>query len=197
VLDGGYRIVLSVVSAAGRTATAYVPIVVSRTLTAFSAAPAVFSPNGDGRRDAVVFRVELARPTDVTLRLLRGVADAGVVLAVSLAAGEYAHRWDGRIAAARVADASYAAVLGLADGTVARVSLRIDTKPPSLVLRSRAPLRLWLGERARLVVTADGRRRTLAAGPGTVTVPLPRAPRRVHAVAYDEAGNASRPVRFG
>jgi hypothetical protein len=28
-------------------------------------------------------------------------------------------------------------------------------------------------------------------------VPLPRPPRRLHAVAYDEAGNASRAIRVG
>ncbi len=197
VADGAYRIVLQAVTPAGRKATAGVSVLISRTLSSFSAAPRVFSPNGDGRRDRVALGLELAMPATIELRVLRGSTAAATLLAATLPPGPAAVEWDGRTGGSRARDGAYTAELRLPGGIAARLPLRLDTHAPRLRLLSRRPLRLWLSETARVVAVADGRRLTFEARPGRVALSLARTPRRLRAVAYDEAGNASRPLRFG
>ena len=196
VLDGTYRVVLTAVTPTGRRATGTASVLVSRTLTSFRAVPRVFSPNGDGRRDAVRFDLDLAAPAAVQLRALRGSTRVTTIVAAALAAGAGTYPWDGRAAGRVVPDGAYTAELALPAGVTTRIPLRVDTRAPTLRLLSRRPLRLWLGEAARIAVTADGRRRIVAARAGGVTVPLSGTPRRLRAVAYDEAGNQSRAVHY-
>jgi hypothetical protein len=191
LLDGTYRVVLSAVTPAGRKASVTASVLVSRTLTSFALSPAVFSPNGDGRRDVVRFQVEVAAPAAAQLRILRGAAPVAVPFAATLPAGVTAVPWDGRGATGVVRDAAYTAELQLSAGVTVRAPLRVDTRAPTLRFLSRRPVRLWVGEAARVVVVADGRRIVVNARRGRVPLSLSRQPRRLRAVAYDEAGNAS------
>src|SRR5262249_46088406 len=72
VPDGTYRIRLTARGADGRTRTAAVTVIVSRTVLAYSADAKVASPNGDGRHDTVNFTLALAQPATVSLSLVAG-----------------------------------------------------------------------------------------------------------------------------
>src|SRR5205823_5487825 len=60
VADGRYEIVLSATDGK-QTVTSILPVLVDRTVRLFAAAPAAFSPNGDGVADQLAFSFELTR----------------------------------------------------------------------------------------------------------------------------------------
>jgi hypothetical protein len=192
--DGRYRIVLAVETVDGRQATASVDVLVSRLLRAFAAAPAVFSPNGDGTLDEVRFSFELAGPAAVRLQLRRAGRLAAGLFDEQLPAGAQQLTWDG--SSPRVGDGRYVAALTVSD-PVATVSLTtpvtVDTRRPRLTLISRRPLRVRVSERATLVGTLEGRPFERQVARGVVSLPAARAGRLV---ARDEAGNRSRVLRI-
>jgi hypothetical protein len=195
--DGLYQIVLTAVGASGRAVMARATVLVNRTLSGFKATPEIFSPNGDGRRDTLAFRFSLAGPAQVKLRILQNGAWVATAFSGPLAPGEQALSWDGRKRIGNLLDGRYEAELTVADinGSVSqRIAFTADSTRPVLQLVSRQPLRFRLSEPAEVVLLLDGRRevvrRTRA---GVFTVPLAAAS-RVRAVAWDAAGNTSRPV---
>ncbi|MDQ5819829.1 MAG: hypothetical protein M3540_00100, partial [Actinomycetota bacterium] len=197
--DGVYRIVLTA-SAAGKTVVASVPIVVNRTLVGFGASTPVFSPNRDGRLDAVSFPFSLAHAVQAQLRILRGTAEVALPFNGPLAVGTQKLSWDGTTSTgARAPDGAYRAELTVTDqlGPVKQtVPVRLDTVAPRLRALSLARLRFTLTEPARVAFTINGRRIVKLAKRGTFSVPFAGAPRRVVAVATDDAGNRSLALRL-
>ena len=106
-----------------------------------SAAPAVFSPNGDGAVDRAVVSVRLARAGSLSV----GVYDAAGKLVVTLqrpkklAPGRRVYAWDGRAKAGPCGDGRYTIAAKLRAGrktSTARCSVTLDTAPPVVRLTS-------------------------------------------------------------
>jgi hypothetical protein len=197
--DGVYRIVLTAVGARGKVVTASVEVPVNRTLSGLAASRSVFSPNGDGRADRVDFRFTLASPVLVKLRILREEEWVATPFAGPLAPGPQVLSWDGAKRVGRALDGSYVGELSVTDdvGTIVqRTPFAVDTTRPRLRILGARPLRLELSEPAEVVVVADAERRVISVEQaGVHTVPW-HAAVRVRAVAWDAAGNASRPATY-
>ena len=201
VPNGTYTLVVSAAGTNGRTVTARVGVLVSRTLSAFRATRTSISPNADGRADALSFTFTLAQPATVQLRILRDGAWIATPMTPSLLGpGPQAVSWDGKKRIGRPPDGLYRAELTVTDvvGAVTQATVfAVDTKAPALRLLSRSPrLRIQLSEAAEVVVVADGTRTVVRKkGPGVIVLPV--AATKVRAVAYDPAGNKSRVLRAG
>ena len=182
VADGRYTVSLDAVSGT-RTARIDIPIVVDRTLAAFAANPAVFSPNGDRRLDQLAFTFVLAAPAHVKLR----IAGGATVYEGDLLPGPQELRWE-----ARMPDGKYAAVLeatgpfGLR-GQTARFA--VDTTKPKLRLLSRAAWRFSVNEQVTITGTVGGVAVNAKVGPGRFV--LTGGPGRIAITAWDVAGNRS------
>jgi hypothetical protein len=186
VADGRYTVVIVARAANGREARAEVPVVVDRTLAAFSATPPVFSPNGDRRLDQLVFRYVLAAPAHVVLRLANG----RVIFESDPGVGPQELRWEERLR-----DGRYAAVLEAAGpfGTRAQTArFAVDTAKPKLRLVSAASRRFTVNEAVTVVGTIGGVRVDARVGPGRFA--LRGAPGRIAITAWDVAGNRTRVV---
>ena len=190
--DGTYRISLNAVAGA-RVASATVDVLVNRTLSAFRAARAAFSPNADGRLDALGFTFTLAQPADVKLRILRDGLWVATPFAGPLAPGPQAVGWDGSKRIGRALDGSYEAELTVTDAVAVvaqKVPFALDTRAPTVGLITRKPLRVRTDEPAELVVRAGGQRVVVTAdGKRLVRLPV-GLPATVQ--AWDAAGNVSR-----
>ena len=199
VPDGTYRIELVAVDARGKVVRGQVSLLISRTLSRFAATRPAFSPNGDGMADRITFRFALAVPAEVKLRMLRRRAWVVTPFEGPLGAGAHEVPWDGRKRIGRAADGPYEAEITLTDhvGTaVHRIPFAVDTRPPRLVLVSRRPLRLRVDEPGELVTQVAARRIVVkVAKAGVHTVPGVSAPAGARVVAWDVAGNRSRPLR--
>ena len=194
VPDGTYTIVITAV-AGTRRVSARVEVTVSRALSGFAVSPQVFSPNGDGRLDAVAFTFTLRTAARVRLRILERGRAVATAFSGQLTPGSQRLAWTRRLRDGRYEGEATATA---ATGTVSqRVRFGSDTTPPRLALASVRPLRVRVSEAAEIAVTADGRPVTVKAKrPGTYAVPVLAPPRSVSATALDAAGNASSPVRF-
>ena len=201
VPDGTYRIELVAVDARGKVVRGQVSLLISLgTLSRFAATRPAFSPNGDGMADRITFRFVLAVPAEVKLRMLRRRAWVVTPFEGPLGAGAHEVPWDGRgKRIGRAADGPYEAEITLTDhvGTaVHRIPFAVDTRPPRLVLVSRRPLRLRVDEPGELVTQVAARRIVVkVAKAGVHTVPGVSAPAGARVVAWDVAGNRSRPLR--
>jgi hypothetical protein len=198
--DGVYRIELTAVGVRGKVVTASVEVLVNRTLSGLELSRTVFSPNGDGRADRVDFTFTLAAPVEVKLRILRGDAWVATPFAGQLGPGPQTLSWDGTKRIGRPLDGAYDAELSVTDaaGTVVARNLpfAVDTTAPRLRILGARPLRFEVSEPADVVVVVDGERRVIpVARAGVQTVPW-HAAVRVRAVAWDAAGNASRPAKY-
>jgi flagellar hook assembly protein FlgD len=197
--DGTYRIRLTARDATGRTATASVAVIVSRTVLAYSADAKVASPNGDGRHDAVNFTIVLAQPATVSLSLVAGKTSVPLVTQ-TLPVGSQTIGWSGKAAdGAPVPDGRYRATLTIGTPPLAyseSVPLTIDTRPPKLSLVSLSPLRLRVGERVALRGVINGKRIATSAKPGTVRLAFRGTVHKLQLVARDAAGNDSLPLRW-
>ena len=191
---GTYVIVLTAVALDGRAQTATVPVSVNPIISGFASSGALFSPNGDGRLDTLEFRFGLVSSAQVKLRVLSRGLWVATVFAGALEAGPQALSWDGRKRLGRLLDGRYEAEL-TAPGFVQRFPFASDTRAPRLRLLRLRPARLWVSEPADVVLTVDGRRRTVRRDrAGGFAVPG-RPPRRVlRAVARDGAANVGRPL---
>jgi hypothetical protein len=195
--SGTYAIVLTAVALDGRTRTAAVPVSVNPIVSGFASSGVLFSPNGDGRLDTLEFRFGLASPAQVKLRVLSRGLWVATVFAGALQAGPQVLTWDGRKQIGRLLDGRYEAEL-TAPGFVQRFPFASDTRAPSLRLLRLRPARLWVSEPAEVVLTVDGRRRTVRRDrPGGFAVPGRPARRVLRAVARDAAGNVGRPLVAG
>ena len=181
--DGRYSVVLNARAPSGREANAVVPIVVDRTLAAFTVSPSVYSPNGDQRVDQLAFTFVLAAPAHVKL----AIAGGAVVYEGDMAAGSQDVRWDGRLRHGR-----HAAVLQATGpfGTRSQtVRFASDTRKPVLVLLSKAQRRFSVDEQVTMTGTVGGVRVKAVVGPGRFS--LAGRPGLIAVTAWDAAGNRS------
>jgi hypothetical protein len=194
VPDGAYTIVATAIGTSGEPVTRETDLVVSRTVATPALAPALVTPNGDGRDDTLSVSFALATPAAVTLRVLQGAAWVATPFSGALAAGAQTLTWDGKRRSGTTPDGPYTAILDVTDAVVtSHVSLpfTLDALPPALKLLS-SPLRLWVSEPARVTVRVNGATRRLVV---TQAGPLPplgiERLRTLVAVARDAAGNVT------
>jgi hypothetical protein len=196
VPDGRYEIVITATD--GRTTVAaVVPVVVDRTVAGWTITPRAFSPNGDGRLDAITFAYGLARQAAVRIDVKRSGQLAAAVFAGTLATGPQTLTWDGIAPSGRLPDGRYSAALTATTPlgtTVHALALRVDTRRPALRAISFRRLVFRIDEPARVSVVADGKRTVRSVRAGTFS--LGRSARRVRASAEDAAGNVSRVLLY-
>ena len=196
--DGIFQLELHATATGGRQATVTTQLAVSRTLGDVRAARLAFSPNADGRADRIAFRFELAAPAQIRLRILKQGKWVATPFAGPLEAGLRQIEWDGAKRVGRLLDGTYDAVVEATDAvTTSRIAVPFaaDTRQPKVKILQRFPLKVWVSEPARLTLRFGTRslvHEALAAGEARV----PRAPRLgiVRAVAWDGAGNISKPA---
>jgi len=196
--DGRYSVVVTARTAAGASVESVVPLTVNRTLGVVTAAPAVFSPNGDGRRDRLFVTFSLAAAADVRIRIERDGRWVASPLLASFFPGVQRFVWDGVRSSGTLRDGSYEAVVEAQDG-VGGISYAVpfasDTVAPSVRILPGRPLRIEVSEPVMLTLLIDGqalRREVKRAG--VVRIPWAASASRVRVVAWDAAGNASGPV---
>jgi len=197
--DGVYSIVLTARTAAGKQLQKTLPLTVSRTLGVVSAAPALFSPNGDGRNDSLEVTFSLTAPADVSVRIVREGRWVARPLFASYLAGQQRFVWDGSRAAGPLRDGAYSAIVEVTDAVVGTTSVSVsftsDTTSPRVKILPEDPLRVEVSEPALLTLRIDGavRQREVKRA-GIVRIPWSGRAARVRVVAQDAAGNSSRPV---
>jgi flagellar hook assembly protein FlgD len=195
VADGNYTIRVTARDALGRQVQATVPVAVSHTLLAFSAGAKIVSPNGDGRRDAVIFRFLLAQPAVATLALAT-TETSFTLLSTQLAAGRQSFAFTGTAAdGSPVPDGTYEVKL-TAGAVTQSLPLTIDDVPPTVSLVSVTPLRLRVVERVTVIATINGRVVRASVQPGIVRLAKRQVVRTLRAVVRDAAGNESKPVTY-
>lgn len=119
---------------------------VAAPVVTLDAAPAEFSPNGDGYRDAVRATITVDEPVTLTIQI---VSDRGLVVysngpGVVAEPGEVVFRWNGKTSRKRAAlpvrDGRYTIAATAVDSTgasaEAQAEVLLDTHPPALVWRS-------------------------------------------------------------
>jgi hypothetical protein len=196
--DGRYTIVITARTSGGATVQRLVPLSVSRTLGVVAVAPAVFSPNGDGRRDRLTLTFTLVAAADVRIRIERNDRWVASPLFASFLPGAQRFVWDGFRPTGVVRDGAYDAVVEAATpaGAISfGVPFVSDTVAPRLRILSGPGLRVAVSEPAVLTLRVDGQvlRREVERA-GVVRIRLSGPARRVRVVAWDAAGNSSGPV---
>ena len=179
VLDGDYTLVLAAKTVDGQAVQASVPIVIDRTVTAFSVSPSAISPNGDGVQDAASFSFTLAVAAHVHLAIDLGKNEIAAVEDASLPAGVVPAMW----APEGVPDGRYTVVLSEDSGVTHSLPLVVDTTPPRLRLLSPVTRRVSVSEAA-----------TLTLGRATVKVAklcVPRSNCAASCIAATSSGEAT------
>jgi hypothetical protein len=194
--DGRYTILLRARSALGVEVTKSVPLTVSRTLGLVTLAPPVFSPNGDGRSDALEIRFSLAAAATVRVRVLReGRWVATPLAATTYSAGSHRLLWNGRRGAAPVRDGAYVVSLESTDlvGTVGtEVPFASDVTAPRVEILDTRKLRVRVSEPSTLFLRINGRWSKREVRKASVlNVATDAFAARVRAYARDAAGNTS------
>ncbi len=165
-VEGPYTLRLEVRDQAQNTAVAQVLVTLGprNLLERFAATPDVFSPNGDGRREAATLEYELRASGIVRLEVRDGQGVLRRVLLSGIAQdpGVHALAWDGREdGAAPAPDGAYRARIRVEDpatgsfqeGTLA---LGLDRAPPAIVVdRPAADAYVSPGDSVRGSVTDD------------------------------------------
>jgi flagellar hook assembly protein FlgD len=207
VSDGRYTVRLGATSP-GQSASASRSIVVDRTLGHLAVAPALFSPNGDGRLDTTFASYELMRAATVRVQILRGRTLVATLASGDLGAGTQSLTWNGRSGGVPVADGLYSlrvrATTLLGTRTLSK-PVRVDTTRPvarilSAVARTRTTVTLRLSEAARVrlwfgpVGWWGGTSFTRDLPAGTSTVVHDGRYGGVRVIATDAAANRSAPV---
>jgi hypothetical protein len=195
--DGRYTLRVDAADAE-HTVSQSVPVVVMRTLGSVSASPAAFSPNADGRADRLTVRFTLLETAATRVRVLRDGSWVATLSSEVAPAGAHTVRWDGAKRLGRLLDGAYTAVvdattpIGTSSYAVPFVS---DTQAPTVRILPGRPLRVWVSEPARLTVRVDGHPLDVSARvAGVVAIPWRAPAGHVRVVAWDAAGNASKPV---
>ena len=198
VPDGRYTILISA-SDGTTTVSSSVPVVVDRTLGAFSLTPVFFSPNGDGRNDTLTIGFSLSRAAVARVEVEQASKPTATLFAGSLRAGPQSLTWNGASANLRVRDGFYAAAVAVTTpfGTMKESKLfRLDTTPPRITAISFRRLVFRISESARVTLLVNGRKHVLGVHAGVFSLHLGRRARRVAISAIDAAGNVSRVLRF-
>jgi N-acetylmuramoyl-L-alanine amidase len=198
VADGTYQLFLKAVSDGGDEVTATANVLVSRTLGAFAITPAAFSPNADGRVDRLRVSFTLSSPAAVRVRVLREGKYVTTLANSQLGPGPQRLDWDGSKRIGRLPDGTYEAVVEATDA-IGLSSLRLpfvsDTRAPQVRVLKGRPLRVWVSEPALLTLRVNGvPLREEARRAGELRVQWVGAAGRVRVVAWDAAGNVSRPA---
>jgi len=198
VADGTYQLFLKARGDDGTEVTSVTTILVSRTLGQFAVAPAAFSPNGDGRKDRLGLSYTLSSPALVRVRVLRDGKYVTTLANAQLAPGSQRLDWDGTKRIGRLLDGTYEAVVEATD-TLGVSTLRLpflsDTRAPVVRVLKGKPLRVWLSEPSLLTLRVNGvslQQDVKRAGEVRVAWSGPASTVRV--VAWDAAGNVSRPA---
>ncbi|HSE82760.1 MAG TPA: FlgD immunoglobulin-like domain containing protein [Gaiellaceae bacterium] len=210
VPDGRYRIEVSAEAGVEQVSRS-VRVVVDRTLGGFFVSPAVFSPNGDGRADALELGYELTRSATVRVQIRRSGQVVRTLQSRSQTAGSHTLTWNGRVQGVKLADGA-ASVVVRATTTLGTRRLgrpvELDTRSPVVrvlslrMVEGAMRLRLRLSEPAELRVWY-GRETWRDGGSFVVTRPagstMIRRPFRVSVVriiATDDGLNRSDPVVY-
>jgi hypothetical protein len=173
--NGRYKLVVSATKVGEMTpVVASVDVTVDRTLGAFLATPASFSPNGDGVNDTMTLSFQLTQSATVQVAIQRGGVNVATVFAAQLPPGIQTIGWDGSSLGARLPDGEYVAVV-TATSSLGTVSLlqpvTIDTAPPVLTLLDGAGLRFDLSEPATVTAVVNGQSISLTQPRGQFQVP--------------------------
>ncbi len=189
--DGVYTLLVTATADSGAQVSQQVQVTVTRTLGSVALAPAIFTPNGDGRADELRLTFQLAAPATVRLRVLRGGAWVATPFSGPLEAGLQTISWNGAKRVGTAPDGPYAAILEASDSvgtsTITLPFLK-DVRPPTLKLLTRPP-RLTVSEAATLTLRVNGAARRLQTqGPGSVPLAIAKV-RSLVVVARDAAGN--------
>jgi hypothetical protein len=196
--DGTYSVDVRARGDTGTEVESVVPLTVSRLLGLVTAAPPIFSPNGDGRRDRLDVEYDLTAAADVRIRVLRDGTWVATPLLASLEPGHQSFVWGGNRASGRIRDGVYELVVEATNEAGSgsfSVPFTVDSTAPIVRVVSLRPLQLSVSEPAVLKLRVDGvplQRGVKHAG--TVRIRLERPLRRLRAVAWDAAGNASVPL---
>src|SRR5207248_1218591 len=148
-----------------QTVTSIVPVLVDRTARLFAAAPAAFSPNGDGVADELAFSFALTQAASVHLDIAQAGKTVASVYPADLQPGSQSVRRSGAGAEGSKCAAGRNATND--GGTVVHTVLfRIDRVPPQLRVLSCPRLRFRVSEAAMSRLTLNGRllTRTVRAG---------------------------------
>ena len=167
--------------------------------SALAVIPPVFSPNGDGRDDAVSFAFRLARSAQISIDVKRSSRVVATVFSGVATVGDQSTTWDGRLPSGPIADGTYSAAVTVVSpfGTTTRaLPLRVDTVAPRIRVVSFRRLIFRISEPASVTVIADGRRYLRSVRAGVFSLHIGRLARRVAISALDGAGNVSRTLRF-
>jgi len=109
---------------------------VDRTLKLTSISRKTFSPNGDGRHDAVTLSFRLSRPADVAVTVVRSGSTVRTMPLGPLAKGTHTVDWDGALSGGAVAKSGRYGLKVVADGAVGVTSvaqaLTVDLAAPKV-----------------------------------------------------------------
>jgi len=211
VPDGRYRIEVSAeagVEQVSRSAR----VVVDRTLGGAFVSPAVFSPDGDGRADALELGYELTRSATVRVQVRRSGEVLRTLRNGSQTAGSHTLAWNGRVRGARLADGSASVVVRATTTTLGTRRLarpvELDTRAPVVrvlsltTVKGAMRLRLRLSESAELQVWhgretwRDGGSFVVTRPAGETVIRRPARARVVRIIATDDGLNRSDPVVY-
>jgi hypothetical protein len=195
--DGDYSVLITARSA-GVAVQKMTPLRVNRTLGLVTVAPVAFSPNGDGRKDRLNLTFSLTTPAAVRIRVEREGRWVASPLTASFPIGPQAFIWDGSRSVGTLRDGEYRAVVEASSETGVisyGVPFFSDTAAPRVRILPGKGLSVEVSEPSTLTFVIDGqalRREVRKAG--VVRIPWSGPATRVRVVAWDAAGNASRPV---
>ena len=210
VPDGRYRIEVSAeagVEQVSRSAR----VVVDRTLGGVFVSPAVFSPDGDGRADALELGYELTRSATVRVQVRRSGEVLQLARNGSQTAGSHTLAWNGRVRGARLADGSASVVVRATTPLGTRRldrPVELDTRSPVVrvlslrMVEGAMRLRLRLSEPARLRIWhgretwRDGGSFVVTRPAGEISIRRPFGARVVRIIATDDGLNRSGPVVY-
>jgi N-acetylmuramoyl-L-alanine amidase/FlgD Ig-like domain len=198
VPDGPYKLTIAAQSANGKQVASTVSFFVDRNLARVRAAPAVISPNGDGRFDTATVQMQLHSPSNLRVEIWRASRRLATLVTQTLPGGPFETTWDGRLGARKASDGSYDLVVTATDpvATVTQtVSVTVDTTPPRLRLVSRARMQFWSSEPGTVTAVYRGRRFVKAVKRGYFSIPALRRARGFTLTAADVVGNVSRTLR--
>ena len=199
--DAVYQVQVVAKGGDGLEVSAAVQVTVTRTLGDLNAAPAAFSPNGDGRGDRIAFTFALESPATIRVRILKQGTWVATPFQGVLPIGINQVAWNGAKRIGRLLDGSYDVEVQAIDQvgvSTMQLPFLADTRAPRLRIISLKPLRISVSEPATLTVLADGRSvRQEVPEAGETLIDEVVSAKRVRIVAWDVAGNASKPTRGG
>jgi hypothetical protein len=194
VPDGWYRLTLLARDAVGKQVETSTRFWIDRTLAAFRADPAAFSPNADGVLDSLELGYRLTAPAHAAVTIRRDGEVVATLEDGDQPAGTQRLTWDG----SGLADGRYTAVVSATDALLTSTQtlpVTIDRRAPALRLVSFRTLVFRVDEPGTLVIALNGRWRRLAVRrAGLVHLRPPARLRGLTAFAVDRAGNRSRTI---